>query len=124
MASSTISSGALVTLQELNPSSPYFKQGASLRATGKLQDYNVEAGIATLVDGNATLKIDTQHLHLNLRVGSLYQFIGELFFEPSNEAVLKARVGRNVDGMGLKLYHQSLQLLREFQAEQINGRTP
>ncbi|KAK2990308.1 hypothetical protein RJ640_014760 [Escallonia rubra] len=96
----------------------------SLRPDRRLQDYNVEAGIATLADGSATLKIDTQHLHLNLRVGSLYQFIGELFFKPNNEAVLKARVGRNVDGMDLKLYHQSLQLLREFQAEQINGQTP
>ncbi|KAM7488121.1 hypothetical protein LguiB_025605 [Lonicera macranthoides] len=124
MASSSISSGALVTLQELTSSSPQFRQGASLRVTGKLQDYNVETAIATIVDGSASLKIDTQHLSLNLRVGSFYQFIGELHIQqPNNEGVLKARVGRNVDGIDLNLYNQSLQLLREFQADQINART-
>lgn len=35
MASSAINSGALVTLQELNSASPHFKQGASLRVTGR-----------------------------------------------------------------------------------------
>ncbi|KAA8548972.1 hypothetical protein F0562_000656 [Nyssa sinensis] len=35
MASSAISAGALVTLQELNSSSPHYKQGVSLRVTGR-----------------------------------------------------------------------------------------
>jgi len=35
MASLEIKSGALVSLQDLRPSSPFFKQGASLRITGK-----------------------------------------------------------------------------------------
>uniref|UniRef100_A0A5B7AFQ5 CST complex subunit TEN1 n=1 Tax=Davidia involucrata TaxID=16924 RepID=A0A5B7AFQ5_DAVIN len=121
MASSAISAGALVTLHELNSSSPHFKQGASLRVTGKLQDYSVETAIAVIVDGSANLKIDTQHLSINLRVGSIYRFIGELLIQPNNEAMLKARVGRNVDGIDLNLYHQSLQLLREFQADQISS---
>ncbi|KAL7104893.1 hypothetical protein ACP275_07G010400 [Erythranthe tilingii] len=123
MAVSSISSGALVTLQELNPSSPIFKQGASFRVTGKLQEYNLEAALAVIVDGNVSLKIDTQHLNINLRSGSIYQFIGELHIEPNNEAIIKARVGRNVDGLDINLYHQSLQLLRKFEAEQINSRT-
>uniref|UniRef100_A0A5B7AEV1 CST complex subunit TEN1 n=1 Tax=Davidia involucrata TaxID=16924 RepID=A0A5B7AEV1_DAVIN len=124
MASSAISAGALVTLQELNSSSPHFKQGASLRVTGRLQDYSVEIAVAVIVDRSATLKIDTQHLSLNLRVGSIYQFIGELQIQPNNEVILKARVGRNVDGIDLNLYRQSLQLLREFQADQISSQTP
>lgn len=123
MAASAISFGALVTLEELVPSSPHFKQEASLRVTGKLQEYDIETAIASIVEGNASLKIDTQHLKVNLRIGSLYQFIGELLIGPSNEAILRARVGRNVDGMDLNLYHQSLQLLRNFQAEQINSMT-
>ncbi|KAI3469338.1 hypothetical protein Pfo_026001 [Paulownia fortunei] len=123
MATSAISAGALVTLQELNPSSPNFKQGASFRVTGKLQEYNLETAVAVIVDGGASLKVDTQHLKLNLRSGSIYQFIGELHIEPSNEAILKARVGRNVDGLDINLYHQSLELLRVFQAEQINTQT-
>ncbi|RVW97899.1 hypothetical protein CK203_021165 [Vitis vinifera] len=35
MMSSAVKSGALVSLQDLQPSSPFFKQGASLRVTGK-----------------------------------------------------------------------------------------
>ncbi|MFS7926841.1 hypothetical protein Hanom_Chr04g00301861 [Helianthus anomalus] len=119
-SSAAVPSGSLVILQELNSSSPHFKEGASLRVTGKLQEYNVETAIAIIADGGATLAVDTQHLRLNLRVGSLYQFIGELSIQPDNEGILKARVGRNVDGMDLNLYQQSLKLLRHFQSEQVN----
>ncbi|KAJ9536958.1 hypothetical protein OSB04_029691 [Centaurea solstitialis] len=120
MASSGIPSGALVILQELDSSSIHFKQGASLRVTGKLQEYNVETAIAVIADGGATLLVDTQHLRLNLREGSIYQFIGELSIQPNNEGLLKARVGRNVDGIDLNLYHQSLKLIRQFQSDQIS----
>ncbi|XP_030503275.2 CST complex subunit TEN1 [Cannabis sativa] len=118
MASSVITSGALVLLEDLHPSSPHFKQGTSLRVTGKLQEYSVETAIAMVVDGSAKLKINTEHLrNLSLRIGSFYQFIGELLIQPDNEAILQARVGRNVDGINLDLYCQSLQLLRQFQAD-------
>ncbi|KAL0457448.1 UNVERIFIED_CONTAM: putative protein phosphatase 2C 73 [Sesamum latifolium] len=85
MGTSAISAGALVTLQELNPSSPNFKEGASFRVTGKLQDYDLETAVAVIVDGDASLNVDTKHLKLNLRSGSMYQFIGELHIEPNNE---------------------------------------
>ncbi|KAH0994421.1 hypothetical protein GBA52_018285 [Prunus armeniaca] len=125
MASSEIKSGALVSLQDLHPSSPYFKQGASLRVTGKLQEYSVETAIATIVDGSDSLKINTQHLReLSFRVESIYQFIGELLIQPGNEAVLQARVGRNIDGIDLNLYYQSLQLLRQFQADHLKTILP
>ncbi|KAL0006116.1 hypothetical protein SO802_013677 [Lithocarpus litseifolius] len=121
MESSAIKSGALVSLQDLHQSSPFFKQGASLRVTGKLQEYSVETSIAIVVDGNAKLKINTQHLRdLSFRVNSIYQFIGELLIQPDDEAILQARVGRNVDGIDLNLYHQSLQLLRQFQADHLS----
>ncbi|XP_044476694.1 CST complex subunit TEN1 [Mangifera indica] len=121
MASSAVKFGALVTLLELNPSSQFFEEGASLRVTGKLQEYSVETAIAIIADGSAVLKIDSQHLRdLSFRVGSIYQFIGELHIQPDNEAILRARVGRNVDGLDLNLYNQSLQLLRQFQAEHVN----
>ncbi|XP_061971428.1 CST complex subunit TEN1 [Populus nigra] len=122
MAAMAIKHGELVTLEELNPSSPFFKQGASVRVTGKLQEYTVETAIAVVADGNATLKIDTQHLRdISFRIGSTYQFIGELLIQPDSEAILQARVGRIVDGIDLSLYHQSLQLLRQFQADHLNN---
>ncbi|XP_030459884.1 CST complex subunit TEN1 [Syzygium oleosum] len=120
MASSgpAVGSGAPVPLEELRPPSPLFADGASLRVLGKLQEYSVETTVAIIVDAGASLKIDTQHLRdLHFRVGSIYQFIGELQVQPDNEAVLRARVGRNVDGLDLNLYYQSLQLVRQFQAE-------
>ncbi|XP_043697175.1 CST complex subunit TEN1 isoform X1 [Telopea speciosissima] len=121
MASSAIKPGILVSLQDLHPSSPFFKQGVSLRVTGKLQGYSVDTAIAIISDGNFSLKINTQHLrNLNLRLGSIYQFIGELFIESNDEATVQARVGRNVDGIDLSLYSQSLQLLRKFQADHLN----
>lgn len=118
MASSVVSYGALVTLEELRPSSPHFQNGTSIRVIGKLLEYTVETAIAVVADGNATLKIDTQLVKLNYRLGSIYQFIGELLLESDNEPLLKARVGRNVDGIDLNLYRQSVQLLKEFQREQ------
>uniref|UniRef100_A0A6N2KTA1 CST complex subunit TEN1 n=1 Tax=Salix viminalis TaxID=40686 RepID=A0A6N2KTA1_SALVM len=171
MEAMAINHGELVTLEELNPSSPFFKQGASVRVTGKtprgspiitatlvvvsqvvfhkkvvfvfeggfqllscseledktrwkLQEYTVETAIAVVADGNATLKIDTQHLRdISFRIGSTYQLIGELLIQPDNEAILQARVGRIVDGIDLSLYHQSLQLLRQFQADHLNNST-
>lgn len=51
----------------------------------RLQEYDLETAAAVIVDGDASLKVDTQHLKLNLRPGSLYQFIGELHIEPNNE---------------------------------------
>lgn len=88
----------------------------------RLQEHTVETAIAVVADGNATLKIDTQHLRdISFRIGSTYQFIGELLIQPDSEAILQARVGRIVDGIDLSLYHQSLQLLRQFQADHLNN---
>ncbi|XP_024020249.1 CST complex subunit TEN1 [Morus notabilis] len=121
MASSEIKSGALVSLEDLHPNSPNFKQGASLRVTGKLEEYSAETAIAMVVDGDAKLKINTEHLReISFRIGSIYQFVGELI-QPDNQAVLQARVGRNVDGINLSLYHQSLQLLRQFEANRLKN---
>lgn len=49
-----------------------------------------------------------------------------IFLQISNvfvlfQAVLQARVGRNVDGINLSLYHQSLQLLRQFEANRLKN---
>ncbi|KAK6911619.1 hypothetical protein RJ641_023712, partial [Dillenia turbinata] len=84
-----------------------------------LKEYYVETATAVIFYGGVNLKINTEHLRdLSSRVGSIYQFIGELFFQPDMEAVLNARVGRNVDGIDLNLYDQSLKLLRQFQTNQ------
>ncbi|VVA17531.1 PREDICTED: CST complex subunit TEN1 [Prunus dulcis] len=42
-------------------------------------------------------------------------------FNPIMRAVLQALVGRNVDGIDLNLYYQSLQLLRQFQAHHLKN---
>ncbi|KAL8142840.1 hypothetical protein V2J09_015872 [Rumex salicifolius] len=95
---SGLRTGSLVMLEELIPSSPFFRHGTSLRVTGKLEKYDVRAASAIIVDGSSTLTIDTEHLTINFRIGSVYQFIGELDILPDDDqAILRARVGRNVD---------------------------
>ncbi|GAB4850645.1 hypothetical protein Ancab_029956 [Ancistrocladus abbreviatus] len=89
----------------------------------RLHEYSAETALAVIADGSVTLKIDAQHLSLNFGVGSIYQFIGELHIQPENEVLLKARVGRNVDGLDLNLYQLSLQLLKEFQAGQFHSKS-
>ncbi|KAF6997994.1 hypothetical protein CFC21_014153 [Triticum aestivum] len=117
MASSTLKPGVPITLQELEPSSEMFKQGASIRVTGTLQSYDVDSAVAVIRDGSATLRIDTQHLReIGFRSGSMFQFIGELLIRPNNDAILQARVGRNVDGLDLNLYQQSLIIRRQHKA--------
>lgn len=116
----------------------------------------METAIAVIADQGANLKIDTQHLReLSLRIGSIFQFIGELNIQLNNEvnsykvrlnsfflalclphlrliichdydlfqAILQARTGRNVDGIDLDLYYQSLQHLRQFQAKHMKNAT-
>ncbi|XP_011622303.1 CST complex subunit TEN1 [Amborella trichopoda] len=121
MASLPIKHGILIGLQDLDPSSPFFTEGTSLRVIGKLQEYCVDTAVAVIVDGNVSLRIDTQHLRdVHFRLGSFYQFIGELVIQPDNNAILQARVGRNVDGLDLNLYNQSLQLRRQFEADHMS----
>ncbi|KAK4761469.1 hypothetical protein SAY87_029353 [Trapa incisa] len=88
---SAIKSGALVCLEDLVPSSPFFADRSSLRVIGKhgLQEYSVQTALAVIVDGRAKLKVNAVHLmDLSLREGSIYQFIGELsIIQPENEPV-------------------------------------
>ncbi|XP_078158707.1 CST complex subunit TEN1-like [Carex rostrata] len=118
MAASGIKPGVPVILRELEPSSPFFKHGQSLRVTGRLQSYQAETGIAEMSDGNVILKIDTRHLSdLIFSAGSLYQFIGELVIGfNTQDVLLQARVGRMVDGLDLNLYQQSLHLSRKLES--------
>uniref|UniRef100_M4F793 Uncharacterized protein n=1 Tax=Brassica campestris TaxID=3711 RepID=M4F793_BRACM len=52
----------------------------------RLKGYSVETAIGVIEDGEKSLKINTQHLRdVSFRVGSVYQFIGELHIEPNNE---------------------------------------
>jgi hypothetical protein len=86
MASSVLQPGVPVTLQELEPSSESFRQGASLRVTGVLQSYDLNSAIAVIQDGGASLKVDTQNLReISFRTNSTYQFIGELLIKPDND---------------------------------------
>lgn len=125
MASSTLKPGVPITLQELEPSSEMFKQGASLLVTGILQSYDVDSAVAVIQDGSERLKIDTQNLRdISFRSNSTFQFIGELLIQPNNDAILEARVGRNVDGLDLNLYQQSLIIRRQHEAKLLSSRRP
>ncbi|CAA6663418.1 unnamed protein product [Spirodela intermedia] len=116
-SSPAVKPGTPISLQDLR-SSELFKHGASIRVTGSLQSYSVETARAVIADGASSLVVNTRHLSgITFRVGCLYQFIGELLLCPNADTNLLARVGRNVDGMDLHLYHQSLLVLRQFEVE-------
>ncbi|KAG7585499.1 hypothetical protein ISN45_Aa02g008590 [Arabidopsis thaliana x Arabidopsis arenosa] len=119
MANTRIEPGVPITLQELYPSSQFYKEAVSLRVTGMLSGYSVETAIGVIEDGDKSLKINTQNLRdVSFRVGSIYQFIGELHIEqPNNEA----RTGRNVDGIDMNLYRKTVELLRQFIKEEGNS---
>nr|CAB3505076.1 unnamed protein product [Digitaria exilis] len=100
-----------------------FKQGASLRVTGILQSYDMDSATAVIKDGSVSLKIDTQNLRdVSFRTNSAYQFIGELQIHADNEAILQARIGRNVDGLDLNLYQSALLIQREQEAKLRSSR--
>ncbi|CAN6193667.1 unnamed protein product [Urochloa humidicola] len=125
MASAGLKSGVPVILRELEPSSEMLKQGASLRVTGILQSYDVDSATAVIEDGNMSLKVNTQLLRdVSFRTNSAYQFIGELLICPDNIVILQARIGRNVDGLDLKLYKQSLLIQRQHKAKLQSSRRP
>ncbi|KAG0583726.1 hypothetical protein KC19_3G158600 [Ceratodon purpureus] len=113
-----VSPGVVVRLHELHSASPYVASDQSLRVLGSLERFDAASGIAVLTDGGSALRVDLQHLRaLPLRVGSLFEFIGELEVNPVQELTLKARVGRNVDGMDLRLFDKVLQFRRKFEEE-------
>ncbi|KAF8714127.1 hypothetical protein HU200_028134 [Digitaria exilis] len=123
MVSAGIKPGVPVILRELEPSSEMFKQGASLRVTGILQSYDMDSATAVIKDGSVSLKIDTQNLRdVSFRTNSAYQFIGELQIHADNEAILQARIGRNVDGLDLNLYQSALLIQREQEAKLRSSR--
>lgn len=79
MAVVTLNPGLVVRLQELQPGSSFVLPNQSLRVVGSLQSFDSTSGIAVLVDAGASLRLDLEHLReLPLRVGSLFEFIGEL----------------------------------------------
>ncbi|EOA35856.1 hypothetical protein CARUB_v10021142mg [Capsella rubella] len=123
MAKSQMKPGVPITLQELYPSSPFYKEAVSVRVTGMLSVYSVVTGIGVIEDGGRSLKINAQNLRdVSFRVGSIYQFIGEIHIEqPNNEVILKARTGRNVDGIDMNLYRKTIELLRQFLKEEGNS---
>uniref|UniRef100_A0A453A386 FHA domain-containing protein n=1 Tax=Aegilops tauschii subsp. strangulata TaxID=200361 RepID=A0A453A386_AEGTS len=86
-----------------------------------LQSYDVDSAVAVIRDGSATMKIDTQHLRdISFRSGSIFQFIGELLIRPNDDAILQAR---NVDGLDLNLYQQSLIIRRQHEARLLSSRS-
>lgn len=86
-----------------------------------MYEYNGDSNIITLKFRDHFLQVHMDLLGDNfpLKVGSLYQFIGELHNNndnPINESsiYLQARVVRLVDGLDLESYIQAVQLKRKF----------
>lgn len=120
MVPGTPNSGLVVRVQDLyTPESPFIVPNQSLRVVGSVERFDVVSGIAILTDGESSLRLDLQHLReLPLRIGSLFEFVGELEINPLHQHLtLKARVGRNVDGRDMRIFDKVVQLRRRFEKE-------
>ncbi|ETW09860.1 hypothetical protein H310_00313 [Aphanomyces invadans] len=86
----------------------------SVRITGWLDMYDASKCLATLSFQNSVIVVATDLLvNFDFAVGSLYQFIGETYTN-EGKMQLRARVGRNVDGLDTQLFLDALKLRREF----------
>ncbi|TYZ64151.1 hypothetical protein PybrP1_004444 [[Pythium] brassicae (nom. inval.)] len=102
---------------------PALQQNRSVRVTGRLEAFDAGRALAQLSFQGAALTVDTRVLAtdgLALRVGSMYQFLGETHVTHStpgaSDVRLVARVARNVDSLDVNLFLEALALRRQFLA--------
>jgi hypothetical protein len=90
--------------------------GQSFRLIGTLNHIDATENRAQIEHRGRLLDVDTTLLgQFPFHIGSLFQFIGEMNYDEfSKKLVLKARVGRNIDGLDMGLYEQALKIRREF----------
>jgi len=101
------------------------KNGDSVRVLGKLKEYDLQTNTALLEHNNWYIKVDTTFLeNFPCKINSLFQFIGEIInkeisttyqMNEVNNVAIKARVGRNIDGMDVSLYEKALAIRRNFE---------
>ncbi|GAB9469818.1 hypothetical protein Gpo141_00007084 [Globisporangium polare] len=97
-------------------------QSRSVRITGRLDAYDAQRNLARVSFQGAAMTVETRILAMNaleLRVGSMYQFLGETYQVRNTstpEVRLVARVARNVDSLDVDLFLQALALRRQFLA--------
>lgn len=68
-----------------------------------------------MIDYTSSIKCNR---FIKVRPGSYHPKLTRMMY--FFQAILVARVGRNVDGLDINLYNQSMKLLLQFQAEQAN----
>jgi hypothetical protein len=99
--------------------------GTSVRVMGVLRSFDPDTSTAVVEADGLRLVVDLSLVpggdpH---RVGSSYQYIGELEVGTQSESksksappTLRARVARNVDGLDQEVYRRALQVRRKFLA--------
>jgi CST complex subunit TEN1 len=92
--------------------------GKYVRVTGYIEEYDPLKAQCLVSHGDSRLLVDLKLVFPeHMTVGSLFQFIGELAGVPApDRLLLKARVAKNVNGMDMKLFEQSLLTRRRFLA--------
>jgi len=111
---SMLAHGTIRTLQELCDTASNM-HGSSVRVMGVLESFDPDASHAKIAMDGVSLAVDVSLVpgadpH---RVGSLYQYIGELDVRGTDKT-LRARVARCVDGLDVEVYKRALQVRRKF----------
>ncbi|EGF78528.1 hypothetical protein BATDEDRAFT_90687 [Batrachochytrium dendrobatidis JAM81] len=97
--------------------------GQTVRVLGRLKDYNVHKNIVQAEYKGQCMSIDTTLLGIfDYKLGSLYQWIGELAsFTGHGGIILHARILRNMDELDTALFEDTLKLRRAIMAQdQLN----
>lgn len=115
--SSTPTHYEICFISEIIAKSIFPSSTKNVRITGKLHDYSPITAVGTLSDFEKTslrlLKIDFKNIiEAPLITGSYYQVSGVI--QPGETLTITAEIVRNVDGIDLQMFKESIKLRRQF----------
>lgn len=99
----------------------------SVRVLGTLTEINPTTLTARAQHGDASCPLDLRPIDgSHLRLGELYQFLGELEVTAAGARLLRVRIARPMHSLHVELYERAIEAKREFEAyatQFVNART-
>ena len=93
------------------------RDGMSVRVQGVVRSFDPHAATLMIEQRGATLEVDVALLgDVPVHVGDLCQVLGELEVPACGSRRVRARIARNVNGLGLELWDRAVKAKRAFEA--------
>eukprot|EP00041_Stephanoeca_diplocostata_P009833 m.153509 g.153509 ORF g.153509 m.153509 type:complete len:125 (+) comp17918_c0_seq1:543-917(+) len=112
-------SAEVVLADEVAQNGELFKN-KFVRVLGKVSSLDPRVNTATITIGNHKLAVDLTLVGPCVKVGSLFQFVGEVECTKEGDSlnqIVRAQFGRCVDGLDITLFKQALMARRSFLQE-------